>query len=164
MNNIKKYLRDPLVMPLVMSLILFFLVHIPWNYHIRNSTERFFAQETNKNNYQYDLVQISNTKDINGHISFLGNGIINQKSYYYVYIKKDDGIQLLKLQAENKPGYKITICQDSQNSYIKSKYNHIENLGWVFYFDHYKSSQDIEIHIPPGSMVQNIDINSENFK
>jgi hypothetical protein len=146
---------------LLLGLCLIVVFFINFN----NDINEIYKDEMNKNNYQYDLVQISNTKDINGHMSsgfFCGYGYIEEKPYYYVYIKKDGGMQLLKLGAENYDSkyydYTITIYQDSKNPYIKSIY--IKDSYRVNSYD----KRMIEIHIPPDSMVQNIDINSENFK
>lgn len=119
---------------------------------------KFNEERYSKYGYQYELVQISNTKDMYGKF-FLACGTIKDIPYYYVYVNNGKGIELLKLKAESDDKYKITIYQDAEKPYVKS--THTGNCGGINCNCH---REYIEIHIPPGSMVQNIDINSGNFK
>lgn len=146
------------IIAIILVLIIISIAWFSTGYFLDKEMNKFLVQKIELNTYQYDLVQISNTKDINGNITtsiFYGYGYVNEKPYYYMYIKKDDEIQLLKQEAENNSLYSIGIFQDSNTPYIKSN---------CYIISKHNAKQDIEIHIPPGSMVQNIDINSDNFK
>jgi hypothetical protein len=108
--------------------------------------------------YRHEIVQITNTKDINGNF-FLGCGNIGDVAYYYLYIKDRNSVRLLRLEALSTDQYSISIYQDSESPYITSSF--VGENDSPYRSDH---KQTIEIHIPKESMVQNIDINTSNYK
>ncbi|QLF83461.1 hypothetical protein SEA_NICEHOUSE_248 [Rhodococcus phage NiceHouse] len=103
--------------------------------------------------YNTPIQTISDSTQVNGKF-VLGTGYVNEKLTYTFYEPQAGGFSLIKrVDADG-----VKVFEDSEEPYLTRRGDCSINTDWVWKCNNVNSAQVMEIHVPKGSITNNIQL------